>query len=65
MISSLGDLLLVEAEKMLAEITAFRLELLGYTLRFVRTLSEANAAIAVSLPALVLANTKLPDGVLG
>ena len=56
--------MLVEPEKMLAEITAFRLELLGYTLRVVRTLSEANAAIAVSLPALVLVNTKLPDEVL-
>jgi len=41
--SSFGDLLLVEAEKIFAGITAFRLELLAYKLRAVPTLSEANA----------------------
>ncbi len=60
--ATLSDLLLVEPERILAGITAFRLELLGYSLRVVGTGKEAQAAITAQLPQMAIVNTKLPDG---
>ncbi len=60
--STLGDLLLVEPEKNLAEIMGFRLQLLGYGMQVVRTGSEARSALTLRLPDLVIVDTKLPDG---
>ncbi len=56
-----ADILLIEPEKTLAEILAFRLELLGYTLRVVRTGGEAISELTNRLASLVIVNTKLPD----
>lgn len=60
--SSGAKLLLVQAEPVLAELTAFRLELLGYQIQLVRTGGEATSAIQHSLPDLVIVDSSLPDG---
>lgn len=51
--------LLIEDEPMLAEITAFRLELLGYEPVRAASAAEAFAAVEQSLPDLVLVDTQL------
>ena len=60
--SSGAKLLLVQAEPVLAELTLFRLELLGYQIELVRTGGEAFSSIQQSLPDLVIVDTSLPDG---
>ncbi len=54
-------LLLVQAEPVLAELTSFRLELLGYQVELVGSASEAMLSIKKSLPDLVIVDTHLPD----
>jgi len=56
-----ATLLLVQAEPVLAELTSFRLELLGYQ---IRVLDEGQAALSLieqSQPDLVIVDTVLPD----
>jgi DNA-binding response OmpR family regulator len=60
--SSGAKLLLVQAEPVLAELTSFRLELLGYQIELVGTGGEAFSSIQQSLPDLVIVDTSLPDG---
>lgn len=60
--SSGAKLLLVQAEPVLAELTSFRLELLGYQIELVQTGGEALSSIQQSLPDLVIVDTLLPDG---
>lgn len=60
--SSGTKLLLVQSEPVLAELTAFRLELLGYQIELVRTGGEALSSIQQSLPDLVIVDSSLPDG---
>ncbi len=60
--SSAAKLLLVQAEPVLAELTSFRLELLGYQIELVRTGGEAYSSLQKSLPDLVIVDTSLPDG---
>lgn len=60
--SSGAKLLLVQAEPVLAELTSFRLELLGYQIELVQTGGEAFSSIQQSLPDLVIVDTSLPDG---
>jgi len=54
--------LLVQSEPVLAELTQFRLELLGYKIELVGTGSEATSAIDQSTYDLVIVDTKLVDG---
>ena len=62
MLGVLGaKLLLIEADPLLAELTSFRLELLGYKMRVVATAAEAFAEIAADLPDRVITDTVLPD----
>src|SRR5262245_1404736 len=61
---SLTDLqmMLVEEDELLADITAFRLELLGYSVMCVRTAKEALQRLTEDpLPGVVLIDTSLPD----
>ncbi len=60
--SSDAKLLLVQSEPVLAELTSFRLELLGYQIELVQTGGEALSSIQKSLPDLVIVDTSLPDG---
>ena len=60
--SSRIHILLVESESVLAELTSFRLELLGYQIKSVATGSEAMEIIRNEPPNLVIANTSLTDG---
>jgi DNA-binding response OmpR family regulator len=60
--SSDAKLLLVQSEPVLAELTSFRLELLGYQIELVQTGGEAFSSIQKSLPDLVIVDTSLPDG---
>ena len=56
------QLLLVEEDELLADITAFRLELLGYTVICVRSAEQAQARLQQDpLPAIILLDTTLPD----
>jgi DNA-binding response OmpR family regulator len=55
-------LLLVQSEPVLAELTQFRLELLGYQIELVGSCGEATAAIERSPQDLVIVDTSLPDG---
>ena len=57
-----AKLLLVQSEPVLAELTAFRLELLGYQIELVATGNEAFSSIQRSLPDLVIVDTSLTDG---
>jgi len=59
--SSGATLLLVQAEPVLAELTSFRLELLGYKIELVTSGGEAISSIQQSLPDLVIVDTQLPD----
>jgi DNA-binding response OmpR family regulator len=54
-------LLLVQKEPVLAELTLFRLELLGYEIESLASGGEAIASIAQSIPDLVIVDTTLPD----
>ncbi len=60
--SSAAKLLLVQSEPVLASLTQFRLELLGYQIRLVDSGSDAVIAIQTELPDLVIVDTHLPDG---
>ncbi len=60
--SSAFRILLVQSEKVLAELTQFRLELLGYQIQLVGTVGEASMVIQQSPPNLVIVDTKLTDG---
>ena len=60
--SSASKLLLVQSEPVLAELTRFRLELLGYQIELVGTGGEATAAISQSRCDLVIVDTALHDG---
>lgn len=54
-------LLLVQSEPVLAELTRFRLELLGYQIELVSTAGEATAAISQAAYDLVIVDTALAD----
>lgn len=54
-------LLLVEEDPLLADLTAFRLELLGYEVWAVHSAEAAHKALAERLPAAVLVDLVLPD----
>ena len=60
--SSKSRLLLVQSEPVLAELTHFRLELLGYQIELVASGGEATAAIEAAPYDLVIVDTALPDG---
>ena len=54
------QLLLVEEDPTLAEITAFRLELLGYGVRCVHSGEDAQAAVEQDMPDLIILDLALP-----
>ncbi len=54
------EVLLVEPETVVAEVTAFRLELLGYRVICVESAEAAFAKINVSIPDLVITDLVLP-----
>lgn len=60
--STKSRLLLVQAEPVLAELTKFRLELLGYQIEQVASGGEATEAIEANPYNLVIVDTVLPDG---
>ncbi|TWU56823.1 Transcriptional regulatory protein YycF [Rubripirellula tenax] len=60
--SSGVKLLLVLSEPVLADLTSFRLELLGYQVETVASGNEASASISKSAPALIIVDTMLADG---
>lgn len=63
MFNSTGiQLLLVLNEPVLAGLTSFRLELLGYQVQLVASGNDASAAISKSPPDLVIVDTSLGDG---
>ncbi len=63
MIDSSGfNFLLVQSEPVLAEITSFRLQLLGYQIESVGTGGEALDRIRKRIPDLVILDTALRDG---
>lgn len=55
-------LMLVEGEPILADLTSFRLELLGYQIQVVASAMEAMRAINDQLPDLLIIDSVLPDG---
>lgn len=55
-------MLLVQAEPVLAELTSFRLELLGYQIELTSSGNEALAGMQQTLPDLVIVDTVLPEG---
>ncbi len=57
-----ADLLLVEGEAVLADLTSFRLELLGFSLRVVSSSLEAQQQIESRKPDLLIIDSVLPDG---
>ena len=57
-----ADLLLVEGEAILAELTSFRLELLGFQLRLVDCARDAQTEIDTRKPDLIIVDASLPDG---
>ena len=61
-VSSKTNLMLVHSEPVLAELTSFRLELLGYGIKVFRSAGEALGEIAKELPDLVIVDTTLIDG---
>ena len=56
------EIILAESDPLLADITAFRLELLGYQLRIVGSISLLNAAIGERIPDILVLDTCMPDG---
>ena len=61
MIPPIQRILLVEPEAVLAEVTAFRLELLGYELQTVESAEQALEVIRETPPDLVITNLELPE----
>lgn len=59
------NIMLVEEDEVLSEITSFRLELLGYHVHQMRTAEAALEAVRDSLPELIILDLYLPglDGV--
>lgn len=55
------ELLLIEEDEVLTEITAFRLELLGYGVRCARSGEEAQSMLSERLPDLIILDLYLPD----
>jgi DNA-binding response OmpR family regulator len=63
MFAALGaELMLVEGEPTMAELTSFRLELLGFRMRHVNSLTAAQQELERDLPDLMIINSALPDG---
>ena len=60
--SSVSRILLVQSEPVLAELTRFRLELLGYQIESATSGGDATSAIQKLPPSLVIVDTALPDG---
>ena len=56
------NILVVEADEVLAEVTAFRLELLGYVVASAHSIEEANRALSARSPDLIIVDVVLPDG---
>ncbi|TWU63451.1 MULTISPECIES: response regulator [Crateriforma] len=56
-----ADLLLVHSDARLAEITCFRLELLGYGIRVCCSGTDALSEISKSVPDLIIVDTTLTD----
>jgi len=61
-VSTNTKLLMVQPEPVLAELTSFRLELLGYGIDVHETSVSALKAIHTELPDLVIVDTTLADG---
>lgn len=59
--TSSSKLLLVQNEPVLADLTQFRLELLGYQIEMARSGAEATAAISQNAYHLAIVDTALPD----
>lgn len=53
-------ILLVEEDPLLAEVTAFRLELLGYDVSTAHSSDEAQTSLQLGLPDLIMLDTHLP-----
>lgn len=60
-VSNNTNLILVQSEPVLAELTSFRLELLGFGIKTFSNAAEALAAIEKSMPDLVIVDTSLED----
>lgn len=60
--SSQSKLLLVESEPLLADLTSFRLELLGYQIQSLAAGSEVVTALSRDVPDLLIVGTTLLDG---
>ncbi|QEG38775.1 response regulator [Roseimaritima ulvae] len=60
--SSRSKLLLVESEPLLADLTSFRLELLGYQIECLGSGSEAVTRLSNEIPDLLIVGTTLRDG---
>ena len=60
--SSQSKLLLVESEPLLADLTSFRLELLGYRIQVLAAGSEVVTALSRDVPDLLIVGTTLLDG---
>lgn len=56
------SLLVIEQEPVLAEVTAFRLELLGYSVQIAHTCDQAINLLSSSTPDLVMLDLDMPDG---
>lgn len=56
-----AQILILEPEAILAEITQFRLELLGYQVRCVASPEEALLAIEISRPDILMVDLNLPE----
>jgi CheY-like chemotaxis protein len=54
------NILLVEPEPVLAEVTAFRLELLGYRMTCVNSAEQALAQVELAIPDLLITDLVLP-----
>jgi DNA-binding response OmpR family regulator len=60
--SSIAQILLVEPEVILADLTAFRLELLGYDISVVAEGAQAKDRLRQASFDLMIVDTKLPEG---
>ena len=60
MTTAARNILMVEPEDVLAQITAFRLELLGYHVDCVNSAEEALAKIVEAIPDLLITDLVLP-----
>jgi len=60
--SSHSKLLLVESEPLLADLTTFRLELLGYQIQCMSTGSEVTSSLSREVPDLLIVGNTLRDG---